>query len=54
MEQSKATREEKILRICEAVKDQSESEQAVDNVLLSGIRLAYERGYADHAAEMAG
>ena len=36
------TREEKILRICEAVKAQSESEQAQDNVLISGIRLAYE------------
>ena len=54
MEMNKVSREEKILKICEAVKDQSESEQAIDNVLLSGIRLAYERGYADHAAEMAG
>ena len=41
------TREEKILRICEAVKAQSESEQAQDNVLISGIRLAYDKGYMD-------
>lgn len=53
MDQKEISREEKILSICEIVKTQSESKQAEDNVLLSGLRLAYDRGYVDGAAASA-
>ena len=54
MEMNKVSREEKILSICEAVKGQSETETAQDNLLLCGLRLAYDHGYADGSAEKAG
>ena len=53
MDQKEISREEKILSICEAVKGQSEGQQAEDNVLLSGLRLAYNRGYVDGVAASA-
>ncbi len=53
MNQKELSREEKILSICEAVKGQSEAETAQDNLLLGGLRLAYDHGYADGTAASA-
>lgn len=50
MDEKKSSREEKILKICEAMKAQSDSETAQDNLLLGGLRMAYDHGYADGAA----
>ena len=53
MDKKELSREEKILSICEAVKTQSEGQQAEDNVLLGGLRMAYDSGYMDGAAASA-
>ena len=53
MDKKELSREEKILSICEAVKAQSDSQQAEDNVLLGGLRMAYDSGYMDGAAASA-
>ncbi|MBQ7885377.1 MAG: hypothetical protein IJ313_00630 [Clostridia bacterium] len=53
MDQKDIAREEQLLSICEAVDGQSEGQQAEDNVLLSGLRLAYNRGYVDGVAASA-
>lgn len=53
MDQKKLSKEEKILSICEAVKGQDVTDTARDKQLMSGLRLAYDLGYADSAAESA-
>lgn len=53
VEKKELSREEKILSICEVVKTQSDGETAQDNLLLNGLRLAYDRGYVDGAAASA-
>lgn len=53
MENMEKKREEKIMSIFEIVKTQSEDDIVKDKLVMSGLRLAYDRGYMDRAAASA-
>ena len=53
METMEKRREETVLKICDLVKSQSEQDAVEAKKVMSGLRLAYNIGYADKAAASA-